>query len=150
MERLYQQYRDLVEFRLVYIREAHAADTNFSEGLAVELGLKEHQSHADRCHAAEMLLHDKLLTIPCLIDDMHDAVSKAYRAHPDRVFLVRPDGRLAVAAEGGPGGFAPALEKVDYWLKEFEELGRPPGLSPRAEEPGGEQHIATVLPVSGQ
>ncbi len=145
MEQMYQDYKDLVEFRLVYIREAHAADTNFSGGVAHEFGINEHQTHAERCEAANLLLENEELTIPCLIDDMWDAVSHVYSAHPDRVYLVGTDGRLAIAGKPGPGGLKPGLVEVNKWLSEFRQRGSEPGLPPTAVAPGEQRHIETDL-----
>ena len=129
MEQMYQDYKDIVEFRLIYIREAHAADGNWPVPYAKEKGINEHTSYEDRCKTAEMLIKDESLTIPTLIDGMDNAANEAYRAHPDRVFLVRSDGRLAVAAKRGPFGFVPALDETCEWLKEFKESGTEPALA---------------------
>ncbi len=134
MEQLYQDYKDIAEFRLVYIKEAHAADSDRSVGYAVEKGINEHANYGERCATAEMLMQDKSLTIPTLIDGMDDAVNQAYRAYPDRVFLVRTDGRLAVAAARGPFGFKPALRETEAWLADFKESGQEPELPEEAIE----------------
>ena len=57
-----------------------------------------------------------------------------YSAHPDRVFLVRTDGRLAVAAGRGPRGFGPGLNDVADWLADLKESGEEPELSSDAIE----------------
>jgi hypothetical protein len=38
---------------------------------------------------------------------MDDAVMTAYAAHPDRLYLVDSDGRVAYAGGRGPWGFKP-------------------------------------------
>ncbi len=129
MEKMYQDYKDIVEFRMVYINEAHAADSNRAAPYAKEKGINNHTNYGERCTSAQMLMDDKSLTIPCLIDGMDNAVNKAYSAWPDRVFLIRPDGRLAVAAERGPFGFGPAVNKVADWLAGYKKTGKIPGLS---------------------
>jgi len=134
MERLYQTYKDIAEFRIVYIREAHASDSSWPVGYAKEKGITEHTSYEDRCTTAEMLLEDKNLNIPCIIDDMEDSVNEAYGAWPDRVYLVRSDGRLAVAGKRGPWGFKPALDEVAEWLAAFDEAGEEPPLPEGALE----------------
>ena len=128
MEQMYKTYKDIAEFRLVYITEAHAADSNRSVDYAKEKGINQHKNYGERCTTAEMLMNDKSLTMPTLIDGMDNAVNKAYSAHPDRVFLVRSDGRLAVAAARGPSGFKPALEQTEEWLAEFKKSGEEPAL----------------------
>lgn len=128
MEKMYQDYRDIAELRIVYINEAHAADGAWPVAYAGELGINEHASYADRCATAEMLIEDKSLTIPCIIDKMDNSVNEAYRAWPDRIFVVRTDGRLAVAGARGPMGFVPALGETINWLSEFKRTGVEPKL----------------------
>ena len=128
MEKMYQDYKDLVEFRMVYITEAHAIDSNWPMGVAKEKNIRQHTNLDERCTTAEMLIRDKSLTIPTLIDGMDNAVNKAYQAHPDRIFLVRSDGRLAIAADRGPWGFSPALKEAQQWLREFRETGEEPAI----------------------
>ena len=129
MEQMYQEYRDIAEFRMIYIREAHAVDGRRPAKIAEQKNIHEHTSLDDRCTTAGMLIEDKSLTIPTLVDEMDDGVGGLYRAWPDRVFLIRSDGRLAVAAERGPWGFAPALEATGQWLAEFKRSGQEPELA---------------------
>ncbi len=121
MEQMYQDYKDIVEFRLVYISEAHAADSERAVDYAVEKGINQHQDYGQRCTTAEMLMQDKSLTLPTLIDGMDNAVSTAYSADPDRIFVIRTDGRLAIVAARGPRGFAPALQETKQWLSPVQE-----------------------------
>ncbi len=125
---MYQDYKDVAEFRMIYIKEAHAADGRRPVGYAKELGITEHDNYKERCTTAEMLFKNKELTIPCLVDSMDDKTNKDYSAYPDRIFLVRKDGKLAVAAARGPWGFSPALKETQAWLAEFKESGKEPEL----------------------
>ena len=145
MEKLYQSFKEVCEFRLVYIKEAHAADSNRSVRYAKELGITEHKNYDERCSTAGKLLKDKSLTMPFLIDDMENSVNKAYSAFPDRIFIVRADGRLAVAAERGPRGFAPALRSAGKWLSEFRRNGEEPRLPKTAAEPGKQKHVTKEI-----
>ncbi len=45
--------------------------------------------------------------MPALVDEIDDRVSKAYAAHPDRLYLVGRDGRIAFRGDPGPRGFIP-------------------------------------------
>lgn len=119
MEAMYQEFRDIAEFRMVYIREAHAADSQRPVPYAKEKGIVQQTDYGDRCVTAQMLMDEKQLTIPCLIDGMDNATNQAYQAQPDRVFLVQVDGKLAVAAERGPFGFKPGLEQTRAWLEDY-------------------------------
>jgi len=46
--------------------------------------------------------------IPMLVDDLDDAVNKAYAAQPTRLYLLDPTGSVAYAGGLGPFGFKPA------------------------------------------
>jgi len=59
---------------------------------------------------------------------MDSKVNLAYNADPDRLFLVRKDGRLAVAAGRGPKGLKPALEKANEWLEQYKNTGEKPEI----------------------
>jgi len=140
MQKLYESYRDVAEFRIVYIREAHAADGRWSNDFARSRDITEHKTYEQRCATAGMLLKDQKLTIPTLIDQMDNAVSDAYQAHPDRVFLLRKDGKLGVAGDRGPRGFEPGLRAVEKWLAEYKKTGVEPPLAFGADTADGESN----------
>ncbi len=58
--------------------------------------------------------------IPALVDDMDDADSTAYSAHPDRLSLIGRDGTIAWRGGPGPMGFKP--EELDKAIR--KERGR--------------------------
>lgn len=125
---MYDMYKDIAEFRIVYIDEAHALDDLRPVRYAVDLGIKEHKNIGERCTTADMMMANEHITIPCIVDNMDNKVNAAYNAHPDRIFVVRKDGRLAVAGDHGPWGFKPALQKTKKWLEEYKKNGKEPGL----------------------
>jgi hypothetical protein len=45
--------------------------------------------------------------VPTLVDEMDDAVNRAYAAWPTRLYLVGADGRIAYASGLGPWGLKP-------------------------------------------
>ena len=104
MEQMYRENRDIAEFFLVYISEAHAEDDKWPVPYAKELGIKEHKTYVQRCSVANRLTADKKMTIPCLVDNIENEVANIYKAWPDRVFVIRKDGRLGVAARRGVRG----------------------------------------------
>ncbi len=129
LESTYQNYKDIADFYIVYIHEAHAADGKRPTDFAKEKGITEPATFDQRCTVATRLIEEKKLTIPCLIDGMDNAVADAYHAHPDRVFLIRTDGKLGMAGNRGPRGFKPALDKVADWLAEYKKTGTEPPLA---------------------
>ena len=128
MQKMYETYRDIAEFRIVYIHEAHAADSDWSNKLAESKNITEHKTYGQRCSTAQMLVDDEKLTIPTIIDGMDNATSEAYQAHPDRVYLVGKDGNLGVAGRRGPMGFKPGLQTVEKWLAEYKKTGTEPDI----------------------
>jgi len=130
---MYRTYKDVAAFYIVYISEAHAADDSWPVEYAKKLGITEHKSFGERCAVAERLVADKKLTIPCLVDNMKDEAAAAYKAWPDRLFLIRKDGRLGVAGKRGPWGFKPALDEAQEWLASFKESGKEPALPTKGE-----------------
>lgn len=135
MEQMYKDYRDIAEFRIVYINEAHAADSDRPVAYAREKGINTHTTYGQRCEVADRLIKEKKLTIPIIIDGLDNKTGEAYHAWPDRVFLVRTDGRLAVAGARGPWGFAPALKEAEQWLADFRKTGKEPPLPEGAVAP---------------
>ena len=131
MQKMYKTYKDVAEFRLVYINEAHAADGRSMQRIGKNLGVFEHKNYGERCQVAERLLNDKKLTIPTVIDGMDNKVNQAYKAWPDRVFIVGTDGKLGVAATRGPFGFASAIEQAGEWLAEYKKSGKELALQPK-------------------
>lgn len=57
----------------------------------------------ERFEAAHRAARRLGLTMPVLVDDMDDAVSEAFAAWPERIYVVGADARIAFA--GGPGPF---------------------------------------------
>jgi len=121
---MYQDYKDIAEFRLVYISEAHAVDDRRPVPYAVEKNISEHTTYGERCSVAGRLLTDEKLTIPSIIDKMDNKVAEDYDAHPNRVFLIQKDGKLGVAAGTGPRGWRPGLKGVKAWLTEYKATGK--------------------------
>ena len=49
----------------------------------------------------------ELKPIPAVVDGMDNKIGQAYAGHPDRMFLVGRDGKIAYAGGRGPRGFRP-------------------------------------------
>lgn len=126
---LYREYHDRVQFLSIYIREAHPVDGWwFGEGLQAKVmkayspqaaldvydpqSIEERRAVAGRCE--ETLQYG----IRTYVDEMDDAVSKAYAALPTRLYLIGRDGRVAYAGGLGPWGFKPAElgEAIERYL----------------------------------
>jgi tetratricopeptide (TPR) repeat protein len=122
LKRLSEQYKDAVDFRLVYIREAHAeggaeaqwqSTINERDGisLAPARSLPEKQEHADLC------IRKLSLPFPAVVDGMDGAAESAYQAWPSRVYVIGRDGRVAYNNRLGELDFRPA--ELDAALREI-------------------------------
>ena len=101
---------------VVYIREAHAIDgrsPNYSVLVEDPISDAERASVARTCMAKM-----ELRPIPAVVDGVDDKVGKAYSAHPDRLYLVGKDGKIAYAGGRGPFGFS-VDELIDAIKKEL-------------------------------
>lgn len=118
LERLYYQYKDRVDFHIVYVREAHPSDgwqvnANKKQGIEIE----EPKTEKER-HEVANLCKDKLkISIPIIVDSMDNKVEIAYAAWPDRIYIIGKDGIIRYQGKPGPAGFKPteaeeALKKI--------------------------------------
>jgi hypothetical protein len=104
VEQLHRSVRDRASVAFVYIAEAHAVDewqmqSNVDEGVL----LRQHVTLDERFAAAREGVERLGLTMPVLVDGMDDAVSDAFAAWPERLYVAEAGGRLAYV--GGPGPF---------------------------------------------
>jgi len=65
--------------------------------------IANHVTIDDRFEAARAGLDRLGLTMPVLVDPLDDAVSDAFAAWPERIYVVDADGRIVHV--GGPGPF---------------------------------------------
>ena len=104
LEKNYQKYKDQVEFVFVYIREAHPADSNWSDP---RLGLRDPRDLKERNTVAGKCMSDLKMSLPMVVDDMADTVNMRYRAWPERIYVINEDGVIAYKSGIGPWGFKP-------------------------------------------
>ena len=115
---IYEKFKDQVEFISIYIREAHPiegwwfgkgpmslllkiAGTGAVTNVNDPQTLEERREVAGRCE--EALKYG----IHTYVDDVDDAVNKAYAAWPTRLYLVDIDGKIVYKGGLGPFGFKP-------------------------------------------
>lgn len=116
---LYRKYHDHVQFLSIYIREAHPKDGWWLGGGITGMLLQMKKSKAatdiydprsieERQEVARRCENNLQYDIPTYVDEMDDAVNKAYAAYPTRLYLIGLDGRVVYAGGLGPFGFKPA------------------------------------------
>jgi len=105
---MYANYRDDVEFLVVYIREAHPTDGwQVPQNEREKILFEQPTVIDDRQQIAEQMCSVLKLTLPTVIDGLDDKVNQAYAAWPDRLYLVGRDGKIAFKGGMGPQGFRP-------------------------------------------
>ena len=80
------------------------------------INIKDPTTYDERVKVAEKACSALKLKLPCLVDGMDNAVNRAYAAWPDRIYVVDKDGKIAVKAGPGPGGFGQGLREAREWL----------------------------------
>ena len=99
MNKLAKTYADVAEFFIVYIREAHAADSSWPIAISGEDTINTPNSIIERSAIAKKCCTKLRIELPCLVDDMENTVDSAYDAWPDRIFVVDKLGIVAVRAD---------------------------------------------------
>ncbi len=119
------KYEDVAQFLVVYIKEAHPAD-DWPMRVNPRLKyIKDPTSIFERFQVASTCVADLKISIPCLVDDMENTAARAYRGHPDRLYVVGKNGKIVYHGGPGPMGFKPA--EVEKSLRaELEQLGTLP------------------------
>lgn len=76
---------------------------------------RQHRSMEERVEVGAACMVKMALELPAVVDEMDDAVSKAYAAMPERLYLIGSDGRVAYKGGQGPMFFRP-----DEWEQAIE------------------------------
>ena len=122
LNRLYREYRDLVEFFVVYIEEAHPIDAwQVSANLEDDVLVATTRTEDERYKAAGLCITKLGIELPALIDDTDNRVERAYTAWPDRLYVIDRNGLSAHKSAAGPFGFKPS--DVEATLRRLVEVG---------------------------
>jgi len=115
--KLYDDYKDHVDFLTIYVREAHPTD---------EWQMKSNEKGKDDvCYAQPKTLAQRVAIandftqrfkypVPFGIDPMNNAANDAYAAWPERLYILDEQGH--VAYKGGNGPFKYNPQEVRDWL----------------------------------
>ena len=116
MEEIYSQYRDRMEFFVIYVQEAHPTDgwqtdSNVAEGVL----FRQHQSYEEREEVAQTCSLDLHMAMPVLIEEMNNGTDEAYGAAPERLYVIGSDGNVFYKGGAGPHFF-----DLDEWEQAIE------------------------------
>ncbi len=93
----------------MYIKEIHPTDGwQVAENEEDTVLVRQHQSMDERIEVGQSCMLKLALEMPALIDEMDNAVTSAYAALPERLYLIGRDGRVAYQGGMGPMFFRPA------------------------------------------
>ena len=99
-----------MQFLAVYVREAHPEEGwIISENRRSGLAIHEPANDDERRAVAATCAVNLRMKMPMVVDHIDNAVASAYGGWPDRLYLIRPDGRIAYQGGEGPFGFKPEL-----------------------------------------
>ena len=97
-----------MDFFTIYLKEIHPTDGwQVNENEQEEVLFRQHQSMDERVEVGQACMLKLDLEPPALVDEMDDAVGRAYAAMPERLYLIGADGRVAYKGGMGPMFFRP-------------------------------------------
>lgn len=105
---MHTRYGDAAEFVAVYVREAHPIDGWREPGNdAVGISFEQPKRLDERTSIAGECCSRLEISMPLLVDDMHDGVGHAYSGMPDRLYVIDRGGLVVYKGGRGPFGFKP-------------------------------------------
>ena len=117
LNKIYQTHKDDIEFFLIYIHEAHAADGwQTPQNLYEEIIYDEPTSDDERAEVGQACQIALDLQMPMLLDSIDNDVEEKYVSSPIRLYVIDKDGILTFNGAQGPRGFDP-----DTWEQEIRE-----------------------------
>jgi alkylhydroperoxidase family enzyme len=148
-----KRYGDRVQFLGIYVREAHPADGwrlpgNDRLGIAIA----QPRSTQERTEVAGRCCQALKMTMPLLVDEVDDAVGRAYSGMPDRLYVIGRDGRVVYKAGRGPFGFKTGEmeQSLVMTLLEQDAAPRTEGRLPVPTDGEAWKHLPRAEQGSGQ
>lgn len=113
---MHEQYGARVNFKTVYIREAHPLDEwQMDSNEKEDVCYRQPKTQAERVLIANDFVRRFRYPIPLGVDTMDDRTEKVYAGWPERFYIVDRNRTIVYKGEPGPFGFHP--EEVEEWLK---------------------------------
>jgi hypothetical protein len=112
LNKLYDQYKDRVQFLVVYITEAHPSDVwQMESNVREKVVFASPKNEEERAFVAGACVRKLGIKIPAVLDEFGNSTETAYTGWPDRMYLIDSQGRVAYKSKPGPFGFkTPELE----------------------------------------
>jgi peroxiredoxin len=109
LNKLYEQYRNQVEFLVVYISEAHPSDVwQMESNVHDKVVFASPRNEDERASVAGTCVRKLGIEIPAVLDEFGNSTESAYTAWPDRLYLIDRHGKITYKSKPGPFGFKAA------------------------------------------
>ena len=107
LNKLYDQYKDRVQFLVVYITEAHPSDVwQMESNVRENVVFASPKNEEERAFVAGACVRKLGIKIPAVLDEFGNSTERAYTGWPDRMYLIDSHGRIAYKSKPGPFGFS--------------------------------------------
>ena len=117
LERMREEYSDVAEFVIVYVKEAHPGDEWQMEiNEEQKVVFSQPQTFEARMEIARAFVDAMDVKTTCLVDDIANTVGICYAAWPERLYVIGTDGRIVYKGGMGPFDFDPSA--VETFLEE--------------------------------
>ncbi|KAM3620518.1 uncharacterized protein V6R79_024871 [Siganus canaliculatus] len=101
-KQLVKDFRDVADFLVVYIAEAHSTD---GWAFTNNIDINQHCSLEERLSAAQILVEKEPLC-PVVVDEMNNTAAIKYGALPERLYMLQ-GGKVVYKGAMGPWGYNP-------------------------------------------
>ena len=109
LNKLYEQYKDRVQFLVVYITEAHPSDVwQMESNVRDQVVFASPKNEEERAFVAGACVRKLGVKIPAVLDEFGNSTERAYTGWPDRMYVIDAQGRIAYKSKPGPFGFKAA------------------------------------------
>jgi len=117
LEQLREQYEQIANFLIVYIKEAHPEDEwQLDVNIQRDVVYKQPQTFEERMSLAQTFLKKMDVKTPTLVDDIRNTANACYAAWPERIYIIDTSGTIVYKGGMGPFDFKP--EEVQEFLEE--------------------------------
>ena len=85
---IYHRFKDKIDIKIIYIKEAHAVDV-WPIGLSAGVLNYEHKTIYDRIACAKKLIKSHNIQIPMYVDKIQNSLLKTFTAWPFRIIICK-------------------------------------------------------------
>lgn len=115
MEQLRSDFAEHVDFVKVYVSEAHPID-EWQVYTTADINYRQPQTLCERLAAAKLYMKDQPSGMPLVLDAMSNDAERGFAAHPERLYVLLPDGTVGYKGDTGPFGYKPG--ELRAWLEQ--------------------------------